>query len=636
MLSLMREKAQSWIIKFLFGIIIIVFVGFYGFSGRQDKIKAPIATIGDKKISLQDFQTAYKNMLQFYTNIYKNQLSDELIEKLGIKQQVLEQLINKEVLLLEAEKQNLRVSNELIQKQILENPAFQENGRFSQRAYEKVLSYYSISAKEFEEQQEQSLIVGTLEKMITEAVTVSEKEIADAFALEGETAKIEYVKFVPELIKTEMVVSEAETKDYYEKNKEDFMVPEKVRVSYLVFDPEAFEKKAAISEKEIEEYYQTDPYQFAEEEQVRARHILLKVAEKADAGEKEKARTRAQNLLKQINDGAAFEVLAKKFSEDTVSAEKGGDLGFFSRGAMVKPFEKVAFSLNPGEISDVVETKFGFHIIKTEEIRPAGVKPLEKVAAEIKKELKKEKAREMVRKEAKRAFNRLFKSRDLADYAAKNDLKLQDSGYFAYGRSTEDTVQKKTFSEEAFSLASGDLAPIFAIGQKYYLVKMEDRQEQHIPLLDKVSGEIEKIIRNQKRLAETETRANQVVSQLRQNQKQWKDLAKEPGLKIEKTEIKRQGDYVPGIGVDKTLKKEIFSLTEEQPYVSKAFRTENGVYLVRLTEKGIPDDFTLEKEKANITRKLLQKKKADLFSQYVEKLKEKLEIKVDPTLFPSA
>ncbi len=155
MLSLMREKAQSWIIKLLFGIIIIVFVGFYGFSSNKDSIKEPVVTVGEKKISMKEFQEAYKNMLQFYTNIYKDQLSDEMIGRLGLKQQVLDQLINKEVLLQQAKKLNIRVSKEDVRKEIVKTQTFQENGVFSQRAYEKVLGYYAISAKDFEKQQEE-------------------------------------------------------------------------------------------------------------------------------------------------------------------------------------------------------------------------------------------------------------------------------------------------------------------------------------------------------------------------------------------------------------------------------------------------------------------------------------------------
>jgi len=217
----------------------------------------------------------------------------------------------------------------------------------------------------------------------------------------------------------------------------------------------------------------------------------------------EKIRKRAEKLLEEINGGADFEKLAKQYSEDTVSAEKGGDLGYFSRGTMVKPFEKMAFSLKPGELSPVVKTPFGFHIIKIEDVKEAGVKPLEQVKSEIEKELKKEKARRLVLKEAKRAFNRLFKSKDLTTYAKKNDFNLQESGYFAYGQSSEDTPEKQTFSETAFALSKEDLAPVFAIGQKFYLVKMEDRQEQHIPQIEKIKDRVEMKVRDKKRMAET-------------------------------------------------------------------------------------------------------------------------------------
>ncbi len=635
MLSLMRERAQSWIIKVLFGIIIIVFVGFYGFSGNQDTIKEPVVTVGEKKIDMKAFQTAYKNMLQFYSNIYKDQLSDEMIERLGLKQQVLDQLINKEVLLLEAKRLNIRASKEDIRKEIVKTQAFQENGVFSQRAYEKVLSYYAISAKDFEKQQEENLVVNVLEKMVTGSVKVSEKEIKDAFAWEGETVKIEYIKFSPGKIKKEIPVSEEEIKKYYEKNKENFTVPEKVKVKYLVFDPEIFEKKIEIAEQKISEYYQLDPYQFAQEEQVNARHILLKVKEKAKPEEVEKVKQKAETLLKKIKTGADFEKLARKHSEDTVSAEKGGDLGYFSRGAMVKQFEETAFSLKPGELGPVVKTQFGFHIIKVEGLKEAGVKPLDLVKSEIEKELKKEKARELVLKEAKRAFNRLFKSKDLDAYAKQNDFNLQVSGYFAYGQSSEDKPEKEAFSEAAFALSKEDLAPVFAIGQKYYLVKMEDRQEQHIPAVEKIKGVVELKVRDQKRMAETGVWAAALLSQLKEENKNWKDLEKEGELKIEKTELKRMGDYVPGVGVEKELKKEIFGLSKEKPYVSAAYKAENGFYLIKLTEKGIPETFSFEKEKSNVVNRLLQKKKADGFNRYIEKLKEKVEIKVDNTLFPS-
>ncbi len=321
----------------------------------------------------------------------------------------------------------------------------------------------------------------------------------------GETAKIEYVHFSPEKVKKEILVSAEEEEDYYGKNKEDFTVPEKIKVKFLVFDPVAFEKKVEISEQDIADYYKLDPYQFSEEEKVRARHILFIVEENADSEVKEKIKKKAEKILEEINSGADFGSLAKKYSEDTVSAEKDGDLGYFSRGTMVESFEKTAFSLKSGEVGPLVKTQFGFHIIKVEEVKKAGIKPIEQVTGEIIKELKKEKARELVLKEAKRAFNRLFKSKDLEEYAKKNNFVLRESGSFAYGQSSEDLPDKQDFSEASFALLRGELAPVFVVGQKYYLVKLEDRQEQHVPELEKIKTAVEKKVREIKTLEETKS-----------------------------------------------------------------------------------------------------------------------------------
>ncbi len=633
MLSYMRKNASSWIIKVLFTIIVIVFVFFYGFNEVRKKESDAIASVGDRKISMAEYKKAYNNMLQFYRNIYQKSLSAKNIEDMGLKQKTLEDLIDREILLQEAEHLNIKATPEQVRKAIIETQTFQENGIFSPGLYKRMLSYNGVSAKDFEKAKERELLIKILENLVKNSVIVSEEEIREVYNLQKEKVKIEYIKINPENIKEEPLVSQEELNEYFEKNKAGFRVPEKARVKYIIFDPKTFEQKVDVSDKEIEEYYEQDMEQFFEPEQVKAKHILLIV--KKDASEKEVAETRkkALDILDQLNKGEKFETLAKKYSEDPSSAEKGGDLGYFKKGQMVKPFEETAFSLKPGETSSPVRTQFGFHIIQVEDKKQARTKPLEEVKSEIEEDIRKEKAQELVKRTAKRAYNRLFKDRNIEKYATENDLELLETGYFVFGKAPEDRPGKEVFSEETFLLSPGEMAPAFAIGQRYFLLKLVDKKESHIPSVEEVKSEIEKEVKKKKRLQMAKDKADKILSQLISGEEKWDGLEKKYGLKVEEVELHRQGDFVSGIGSSKELKKAAFALDSPGSFAATCFQTDRGIFLVRLKEKTGTDDAEFEKEKDKTAQTVLQEKRKEAFDRYLQKLKARTEIWVDNRLF---
>ncbi|MCX5895126.1 MAG: SurA N-terminal domain-containing protein, partial [Proteobacteria bacterium] len=288
MLSFMRKNAKSWIIKVLFGIIVVVFVFFYGFSDLRKSKETVLASIGEKKITVSEYQEAYKNMLQFYRNIYQGQLSEEMIKQMGLKQKALENLIDREIMLQEADRMKLYAAPGEISRNIMQSPVFQEKGVFSQALYERALRYYGISVADFEKNQERELIIKKLEDIVKSGVKVSDKELKEQFLVENEKIKIDYVCFNPETIKDSLPVSEQEIEGYYKKHSEEFRKPETVKAQYIVFSPQDYENKAVVSDKDIKEYYQTDIERFSEPKKIKARHILLKVG-KGDASEKEQA-----------------------------------------------------------------------------------------------------------------------------------------------------------------------------------------------------------------------------------------------------------------------------------------------------------------------------------------------------------
>jgi peptidyl-prolyl cis-trans isomerase D len=629
----MRKNAKSWIVKLLFGIIIIVFVFFYGYSGTRNEKDTVLASVGDKKITIADYQEEYKNQLQFYRSIYQGQITDEMIRQMGLKQKALENLIDREILLQEAEKKNIQASPEEIRKSIMESPVFQENGAFSQKNYERALRYYGLSLADYEQSQGKGLIIKKLQDLVKSAARVSDKEIWERFLSENEKIKIEYLSFSPDQIKEKPPVSEQEIESYYKKHAEEFRVPELVKCDYIIFSPQAFENKVVVQSVDLKSYYQMDVERFVEPKKVKARHILLKVA-KTDPPEKEQAvKKRAEELLQKLKSGEDFAKLAEKNSEDPGSAAKGGDLGYFKQGDMVKPFEEAAFALKPGELSALVRTPYGFHIIRVEDVKEAHTKTFEEVKGILEKELRQEEAKKIAREEANRAFNRLFKSKDIEDYAKKNSLALKQTDYFSFGKGPEDNEGKNTFSDAAFSVAKGELAPIFSLGQSYVLLKVADKKASAIPPVKDVSESIRSIIEREKKIALAKERAEKMLAQLKAGKTDWAAAAKENKLETKTAkEFIRQGDFIPEFGKAPALKEAAFALSEKKPYPDKVFDTDKGIVIIKFKERQVPGQEEFQKQKERLEKQVVQMKKEDLFNQFLERLKAKAEITVDKKL----
>lgn len=635
MLTYMRKNASSWIIKILFGIIVVVFIFFYGYSDvRKNQGETVVATVGSRTISLAEYQKAYKNMLEMYRSMYQNRLDDAMLEKLGLQQQVLEDLIDREVLLQAAERYDIRVTPEQVRDAIRQTPVFQENGRFSEQRYRQVLSFYGISALDFERDKEKELMVQTFQNMVTSAVKVSDQELRELFQFQNEETQIEFLTFSPAQESVAGDVTEAELTQYFEQHQESFRVPEKVKVRYLVFDRSAFEKRVEVSDDEIRQYYQEDQDRFFEPKKVRARHILFTLDKDAPPEAVTAAEQEATQVLERLKKGEDFAALATARSDDAATATKGGDLGFFTRGTMVKPFADAAFGLQPGETSGLVRTPFGFHIIRVEEVQPARVQPLEEVAAQIRKDITTEKTRETVRREARRAYSRLFKSRDLESYAAEKSFQIKETGFFAYGQSALDRPDNEVFSKEAFGLETGELAPSFKIGEAYYLIKLVERREAHIPELQEIRTDVEHALIREKKTQQARQRAEATRAALSDETKTWQQIAEPAGREIKTAAFTRQGDYIKGLGKARPLKDDAFTCAVGA-VGPEVYEVTDGYCLFRVMKRGLGEAADFEEQKDTLRRSLLQQKQREIFDQFLQKLKTEIELKVDRDLIAS-
>jgi peptidyl-prolyl cis-trans isomerase D len=468
--------------------------------------------------------------------------------------------------------------------------------------------------------------------MIKSAVKVSEAELRNQFQLEHEKLSIEYLLFNPETIKEPFPVSDQELDDYYKKNAEEFRVAEMAKAKYILFTAQTYESKAIVSQEDLLEYYQMDTERFSEPKKVKARHILLKLDKKAPPEKEQEVKKRAEEILQKAQKGEDFAKLAEKYSEDAGSAKKGGDLGYFKSGDMVKPFEEAAFALKPGQLSGLVTSTYGFHIINVEDVKEAYTKSFDEVKPVLEKELKEEEAKKIAREEANRSFNRLFKSKDLEEYAKANGLTLQETDFFAFGKGPEDIVEKNAFSEAAFSVAPGELAPVFTLGQKFVLLKLVEKKASQIAPLAEVKEIIRTTIEKEKKQKAAHERAEKLLASLKSGSVDWTAAAKEQKIDIKTIEFNRRGDFIPEFGKAPQLKDAAFSLSEKKPYADTAFQTDKGSVVVKFKQKQLPGDEEFSKQKDRLEKQVLQTKRDEIFNQYLESLKAKTEIKVDQKL----
>jgi len=280
-----------------------------------------------------------------------------------------------------------------------------------------------------------------------------------------------------------------------------------------------------------------------------------------------------------------------------------------------------------------VKTTYGYHIIQVEDHRAARTLPLEEVRASIEKEIRADEAKELVRREAKRAFNRLFKSQDLKGYAEKNGLAVQKTELFPYGQGPEDQPGKELFSKEVFAVAEGRLAPAFAIGDKFFLVRVEAKKETHIAPLEAVSAVVKSEVKKEKRLALARQQAETALAQLVGKEVAWETLCKNFNLEAKEAEFRRQGEYISGLGRAPELKTAAFELEEKSRILNQTYPTDQGIALVRLKERIAPEADSFEKSRETLTRSAIQKKQAEIFDRFLQNLKEKYDLWVDTQLF---
>jgi peptidyl-prolyl cis-trans isomerase D len=625
-LSLMRKHAKSWLIKTLIAIIAIVFVFYFGYSFTS-RASAKIGYVNGEIISTVEYEKTYRNLVEQLQREYKAVWNENLIKVFDLKNKAMESLIRQKLISQEAKRIGLGVTEKEIQEKIMSIPAFQFRGQFDQAKYAAMLDENRMKPQEFESIIAQDLLQEKVKQFLMTFSPVTDQEVLDQYTFANRKVKISYVEFQPDRYQDSVKVDQGGMEKYFEEHKEKYRVPEKIKVAYVVFDPDAYKKSQKISEQRLKDYYEDHINSFKEKKQVRARHILFRLAENASKEEEAKVRAKALQVLKMAKEGENFAQLAKKYSEDPGTKKEGGDLGYFSSGQMVKPFEDAAFKLKKGEISGLVRTPFGYHIIKVEDIKEARTKSFEEVRNQIAETLIKRGAADEADEKALTFLDQMPYQVNLKQYASEHKLTTKETDYFSQKEGIPGIGGDEKLKQTIFSLEKEETSDVMESQGKFYIFQVLDRKASYLPSHDQVAEEVKKDYVSYLAMMAAKAAAEQFLAKLKEG-KEWIALCKEFKVEPKTTGFFSRQDYIPEISQSFEARNAAFAINQKKRYPDTVFETGKSVLVMRWEgEQGI-DQKKYQEEKANYRDALVRRRQQVLFQEWMDYLRKNAKIKI--------
>jgi peptidyl-prolyl cis-trans isomerase D len=623
MLDRMRRH-KAWL-KWSLGIVVVTFILLYVPSFLKSGAAASsdtLATVSGRDISVGTFQRVYQNQLSALRSNYGDQINDQMLRQLGIAQRIVQQLIDQEAMLSEADRLGIRVSDAELRERILHMPEFQRDGQFvGDQTYRAVLRMQRPpqTAAEFEEQVRRSLTIEKLQAVMTGWIRVTDAEVDQEYRKRNEKVKLDLAVFTSNQFKTGITPTDAELQAKFDASPEAYRLPEKRRVRFLAVNTEDFRARMTVTAQEAEARYQQNLPTYQTPEQVRASHILFKSEGKDDAAVKKLAET----VLAKVKAGEDFAKLAKQYSDDG-SKDNGGDLDYFGRGAMVKEFEDVAFSLKPGETSGLVKSQFGYHIIKVVDKRAANTRSFADVKGQIEDQIKFEKAQAEATKVAEEVAKEVKEPGDLDAIAKKRSFTVGDSGLFSRDEPLAGLGFAPAVANEAFTLAQGKVSGELRTGTGYAWITVVEIKPSAVPKLDEVRDKVKDDVIRTKAVDVAKAKAATMAAAAKNN---FAAAAKAAGVDVKSTDFVTRTAALPEVGVSSVVDDAVFALKAGE--TTAPISTDNAVVVARVKERQdiTPDE--MAKARPNLRAELVNQRGSEFFGAYMNKAKDRLKVTVN-------
>ncbi len=563
-----------------------------------------VAIVAGNSITATQYRRVYNQIYDSIRQMYPlDQGGAEILKLLGIADQALDQLVSEYAIGYGAQSMGIEATREEVAEYITTLPSFQEDGRFiGTERYMQILQANNLSASEFEDGVRREIVRTKLLRVVTDGIRATPEEVRQEFLDRNQGIKIRYVAIDPKEVAPETVDQE-DLKTYFEQQKENYRTPEQRKVKYIIFalQPEEVE----LTEEQIQERMVA----FPEKQEVRASHILLTLDD-------ENAQQKGEDILEQLRAGADFAELAREHTKDEATVANGGDVGFFGRGAMVPQFEAAAFSLEPGELSDLVATQYGFHIIKVTDVRRVDSRGLAEA------ELRQEEGEILARSLAEKVAIEAQESTGLETSAERYSLEIQETPFFTLGDVIPDLGVRNDFNQQVFALSPGQATESYDRGGTYLVAQLLEVQEAELSEFEAVQDQVSNDFKASRGEEAARERAF-AFTQALQEEPDFEAVADRENLNITTTDFFQRNTAVDDeLGSAAEILNRAFRMTENE---SSPALSVSGKYVVfQVAEKSTVDEEKFEQDKEELLQQITDEKRIRFFAAWVQNVISRL------------
>lgn len=632
MMRFIRNNAVFVLIVVIF--IVAVFIGTIflvwgrGSMSSSGGERSVAAWVGTAEIPYAEFVKTYDSRMEFYRRFYPDIGSAELEKRFKIRKGALDAAIGRRLLLDEAQRLGLAAGDDEVAAKIRETAAFQENGVFDPKKYREVLAGSGITAALYEEDVRGELLGAKVRTVVQGPVQISEAEAFEEYRRDKEKVRLGLVILPAAAPVAGATVAADRARRAFDADPAKYTLPERAQFAAAALLAGNVPPPAAPSEDALRAYFEENPAEFRIEKGVRARHILFKLAEGAAADEEKKVRERAEFVLGKARGGTDFAALAKEFSQDS-SGPAGGELGWFSAGQMVPEFEQAAFALGEGQVSDLVRTQFGFHIIKVEDVREAGSPPFEQVRAQVAASAAAAALRAAVA-ERVTAVNDALADGEFDAVVARFGLQVQTTGLVPREGPLPGAASRPGMADSLFSLAEGEVSEFTRDGEDYWVYKVLAKRPSAVPSFEEARAAVERDLLAEDARQRALGEARLSLEELRRGEKPETLAARLKGQARE-TAFFTQREFVAEAGLKGELFAAAFGL-EAGAFGGPVAAPDGRVIIYRVAAKLPAGRETFGVEKAAVLERLRTAKQDRLFESWLEDLRRVRSVKINTQL----